>query len=136
MSPEVPEGQKRDKKIRPSSTWGTNEGQNWFLHCTCFNYKNRTIWLIFNVLMSDLCLKLSICIKFANMMIINVLTNCYFPMQELENSEYQLVKYSSNEYWAEIFLASDRKWCNSLLHSILHFPSPFISPKLIFSHFL
>ena len=28
LSPEVPEGQKRDKKIRPSSAWGTNEGQN------------------------------------------------------------------------------------------------------------
>ena len=28
LSPEVPEGQKRDKKIRPSSVWGTNEGQN------------------------------------------------------------------------------------------------------------
>jgi hypothetical protein len=27
LSPEVPEGQKRDKKIRPSSAWGTNEGQ-------------------------------------------------------------------------------------------------------------
>ena len=30
-------------------------------------------------------------------------------MQEMENSEYQLVKYSSNEYWAEIFRAIDRK---------------------------
>ena len=28
LSPEVPEGQKRDKKIPPSSAWGTNEGQN------------------------------------------------------------------------------------------------------------
>lgn len=25
---EVPQGQKRDKKIRPSSAWDTNEGQN------------------------------------------------------------------------------------------------------------
>ena len=56
----------------------------------------------------------------------------YFPMQEMENSECQLVKYSSNEYWAEKFCAIDRKWHNSLLHSILHFISPFISPKLIF----
>ena len=62
-------------------------------------------------------------------------TNSYFPMQELENSEYQLVKYSSNEYWAEKFCAIDRKWHNSLLHSILHFISPFISPKLIFFSF-
>ena len=34
--------------------------------------------------MSDLCLKLSMCIKFANMMIINMLANCYFPMQKRE----------------------------------------------------
>lgn len=33
--------------------------------------------------MSDLCLKLSMCIKFTNMMIINVLANCYFPMQNV-----------------------------------------------------
>lgn len=76
MSPEVPGAQTRDKID--------------FLHCTCFNYKNRTILLIINVLMSDLCLKLSMCIKFTNMMIINVLANCYFPMQELVIIEYQL----------------------------------------------
>ena len=28
--PEVLEGDKRDKKLSPSSAWGTNEGQNWF----------------------------------------------------------------------------------------------------------
>lgn len=28
LSPEVPEGQKGDKKIRTSSVWGANEGQN------------------------------------------------------------------------------------------------------------
>ena len=68
-------------------------------------------------------------------MIINYVSVCYFPMQEMENIEYQLVKYSSNEYWAEKFCAIDRKWHNSLLHSILHFFSPFISPKLIFFSF-
>ena len=31
LSPEVPEGQKRDKKLRPSSVWGTTGGQNWIL---------------------------------------------------------------------------------------------------------
>ena len=59
----------------------------------------------------------------------------YFPMQEMEIFEYQLVKYRSNEYWAEKNCASDRKWHNSLLHSTLHFSSLFISPKFIFSLF-
>jgi hypothetical protein len=91
--------------------------------------------LLFNEIEGGLNLKLSICAKFDSVLIINALANCYFPMQEMENSEYQLVKYSSNEYWAEKFCAIDRKWHNSLLHSILHFLSPFFSPKLIFFSF-
>ena len=37
-----------------------------------------SIWLLFNVLADDLCLKLSICIIFANRLIINMLTKPIF----------------------------------------------------------
>gem|GEM_PF-1636639 len=36
LSPEVPEGQKGTKKLRPSSVWGTNEGQNCFFELCLF----------------------------------------------------------------------------------------------------
>ncbi len=37
--------------------------------------------MLSNEFAGDLNLELSICIKFVNMLIINALTNCYFPMQ-------------------------------------------------------
>ena len=43
--------------------------------------------------MSDLCLKLSMCIKFANIMIIKVLTNHYFPMQSFFNAHLEICKH-------------------------------------------
>ena len=126
LSPEVPEGHKRDKKNKSLECLGDKRGTKLIFHkiSSCILQYCKT--QIFNVLQLFWWGIWRNNIKFIKALIINNINIYYFPMQELENSEYQLVKYSSNEYWAEIFLASDKKWYNSLLHSILHFISPFI----------
>ena len=41
------------------------------------------------MLACDYCLKLLIYTKFSNILIINVLTNYYFPTQEFQHIDYQ-----------------------------------------------
>ena len=61
------------------------------------------------MLACDYCLKLLIYAKFANILTINVLTNYYFPMQNVRPAYIQLITGFGLK-WGEKMTNTDKQW--------------------------
>ena len=83
LSPEVPEGHKRDKKLSSSSVWGTNGGQNWFF----YKIPNWELRFFITQIISVLCLFWRDIWRnitnFIKVLIINNINIHHFPMQHI-----------------------------------------------------
>ena len=60
--------------------------------------QQMTYSILFRISFFSMLVKLRVLDEFVICWLLLEYCSYYFPMQEMENSEYQLVKYSSNEY--------------------------------------
>ena len=87
--PRSARGTKKGQKNTSLSCLGDNRGTK-LTFCALLILIAKLFYLVVIQRVSDdLCLKLSICIIFANTLIINMLTNHYFPMQHVELFNYE-----------------------------------------------